>query len=424
MPWRFSDIGDHLAHGSGIVELMDDLGEALRREDAAEISMMGGGNPAHIPAVQEIWQRRIQEIAADAQQCDRMLSHYQPPAGALSFRTSVANCLRQHYGWPLGPENVAVTNGGQTAFYYLFRILAGTSHGQLRKIVLPMMPEYIGYADQGLGSRIFRGFKPIIEERHDGSFKYHIDFDALQIEEDAAAICVSRPTNPTGNVLTDDEVARLRELARQRDIPLIIDNAYGAPFPNAVFESVLPVWDPGVILTFSLSKLGLPGARTGILVADEPVIRRVASLTSIVGLANNNLGQAIVEPLLECGELLRISQDLIRPFYLQKSRETQHLVREIFDDSFPYRVHRSEGAFFLWLWFPELPITSRELYERLKRRGVLVIPGDYFFYGLDAVDDSWPHRAQCIRMTFSRSTETVDRGLKLMADELRQIHRT
>lgn len=422
MHWRFSDTGERLAEPSGIVELMDDLGDALRRADAESVAMMGGGNPAHIPAVQAIWRRRLQEIVADADQCDRMLSHYQPPAGDLAFRAAVARCLAQKYQWPIGPENVAVTNGGQSAFFYLFHLFAGRSAGEHRKIVLPMLPEYIGYADQGLDSVFFSGHPPLIQEHGGGTFKYHIDFDALRIGDDAAALCVSRPTNPTGNLLTDQEIARLRELAREREIPLIIDNAYGAPFPNAVFESVRPVWDEGVILTFSLSKLGLPGARTGIVVADAPIIRHVAALTSIVGLANNNIGQAIAGPLVESGELLRISDQLIRPFYLQKSAETQAMVREHFGASFPYRIHRSEGAFFLWLWFPELPISSRELYQRLKQRGVLVIPGDYFFYGLPPSGDAWPHRRQCLRVTFSQSTETVARGLGIMAELLREIH--
>ena len=39
----------------------------------------------------------------------------------------------------------------------------------------------------------------------------------------------------------------------------------------------------------------------------------------------------------------------------------------------PYRVHRPEGAIFLWLWFENLPITSAELYQRLKNRGVLIV---------------------------------------------------
>ena len=63
-----------------------------------------------------------------------------------------------------------------------------------------------------------------------------------------------------------------------------------------------------------------------------------------------------------------------------------------------------------------MPITSAELYERLKKRGVLVVPGEYFFFGLD---EDWDHRHQCIRMTFSMSSDTVRAGIQTLADEIR-----
>ena len=66
-------------------------------------------------------------------------------------------------------------------------------------------------------------------------FKYSIDFKCLNIDENIGAICVSRPTNPSGNVLTNEEMEQLHDLAEANDIPLIIDNAYGAPFPKYYF---------------------------------------------------------------------------------------------------------------------------------------------------------------------------------------------
>jgi valine--pyruvate aminotransferase len=57
------------------------------------------------------------------------------------------------------------------------------------------------------------------------------------VTDEVGAICVSRPTNPTGNVLTDDEIARLHASWRSTtDMPLIIDNAYGPPFPGILYK--------------------------------------------------------------------------------------------------------------------------------------------------------------------------------------------
>ncbi len=84
-------------------------------------------------------------------------------------------------------------------------------------------------------------------------------------------------------------------------------------------------------------------------------------------------------------------------------------------------MHRSEGALFLWFWFPGLPITSQELYRRLKKRGVLVIPGDYFFFGLDQPD--WPHRNECIRVSYAMDETIVRDGLCIIAEEVKAAWR-
>lgn len=78
---------------------------------------------------------------------------------------------------------------------------------------------------------------------------------------------------------------------------------------------------------------------------------------------------------------------------------------------------------FLWLWFPGLPISARELYQRLKRRHVLVVPGHYFFFGLDQSDASRPHRDQCIRVTYTMDEPTVRRGFATIAEEVRRAWR-
>ena len=416
---EFSRFGEKLREQCGILELMDDLGKALTTNP--DMRMMGGGNPAAIPQVQQIWRDRARELLEESKEFDRMLVNYDPPAGNPRFLKAVASCLNRDTEWNVQTENVAVTCGGQTAFFFLFNMLAGKfSDGSHRKILLPLTPEYIGYANQGVSQDLFTALPAIIEEGENNTFKYRVDFDNLEITKEIAAICVSRPTNPSGNVLSDTEIARLSDLAKENGIPLIIDNAYGNPFPGAIFTDATPIWDEHIILTLSLSKLGLPGTRTGIIVASEVITNAISAMTAVVGLANNNIGQTLALPLLESGELIHISNDIIRPFYKKRAEKAREFLDEAFNDSTPYRVHATEGAFFLWLWFPDLPISSNELYCRLKQRDVLVVPGDYFFFGLD---EPWQHSQECIRVTFSQPMEIVREGIVIIAEEVRKAYR-
>ncbi len=420
MPWELSEFGQGLCTGSGIGELMEDLGAALAA-GGERMRMLGGGQPAHIPEIDAVWRRRMEEIMASEGELERMLGDYEGPAGNKRFRDSLAALFGREFGWDVGEENVAVTAGGQTAFFFLFNSLAGRfADGRRRKILLPLVPEYIGYANQSTGGPLFRAVKPRLELIGDHEFKYRVDFENLEIDQEVAALCVSRPTNPTGNVLTDNEIRHLAQLAEDNEIPLIIDNAYGAPFPNIIFSEATPIWNEHIILTQSLSKVGLPGTRTGVVIAREEVIRWVQSMTSIVGLANTNAGQAIMQPLLENGEILRLSNEVIQQFYRVRSEQARALVEKYFDPALPWRVHKREGALFLWLWLEDLPITTGELYERLKARDVLVVAGNYFFYGLD--EESWRHRNECLRISFTMAEETVREGFRIIGEEVRKAY--
>ncbi|HEY5954403.1 MAG TPA: valine--pyruvate transaminase [Terrimicrobiaceae bacterium] len=405
--------GERLASGSGIEDLMDDLGRAMAGAHG-RIRMLGGGNPAHIPEIQAIWRERMAAILADPPQFDRMMTNYDPPIGNAKFIAALAGLLRNEFGWEVGPENIAITAGGQTAFFFLFNLLAGEFRGGKRKVILlPLVPEYIGYMNQGLTPGFLRAMEPRLEFLPGHRFKYHVDFARLTVDEDVAAICVSRPTNPSGNVLTNEEVRRLSSVARSAGVPLIVDNAYGVPFPGILFRNVDPIWDDNIILTMSLSKLGLPNTRTGIVVARPEIIRAVASMTAIVGLANCAIGQAIVLPLVESGEILRLAREVVRPFYQRKSQLAQAWIAEFFDEGLDYHVHVSEGALFLWLWFRGMKISAETLYGRLKDRGVLIVPGHYF-----GASEDWRHGHECIRLSFAMDESSVREGIAILAEEV------
>lgn len=412
---RYSDFGEKFARECGILQLMDDLGNALAGGGADTI-MLGGGNPSRIPQVEACLRERMVSGLTQGDAFERLVGNYAAPAGDLSFRQAIANLLQAEFGWPITATNVALTNGSQTAFFYLFNMFGGASAGGVhKKILLPLAPEYIGYADVGLTNELFIAYRPEIEHLDGRLFKYRVDFDALRVTDEIGAICVSRPTNPTGNVLTDDEIARLHRLAKAADIPLILDNAYGPPFPGILYTDAQPVWDEHIVFCLSLSKLGLPGARTGIVVANERIAAAIAGANAILSLAPGNFGAFMALEMVRSGEVLRLSREVIRPHYQRKAEAALDAVYAEMA-GLNYYVHKPEGAFFLWLWFDGLPITAAELYERLKRRGVLVVPGHYFFPGLSS---EWRHRHECIRMNYAGEDDIVRRGVRIIAEEVR-----
>lgn len=415
MQWNWSDFGKQFEQPSGILELMKDLGEAMA-SGSDEICMLGGGNPAPIPEMQAVFRQQWEQLASSPDLLDAVLGEYDTPQGSPRFLEALADFLNERYQWGLTPANIGISNGSQTALFYLFNLLAGNG----KQILLPLSPEYIGYADQGISPCLFRSVHGRMEETGPHRFKYRIDFDHLEILPTDAAIAVSRPTNPTGNVLTDEEVKGLSERAKAAGIPLMIDNAYGSPFPGILFREITPFWEPHVILSMSLSKLGLPGTRTGIILADETIIRMLSSVNAVAGLANGNVGQALVEPLLRSGEIESLCTKIIRPFYEQRSRLAGEWWQEALGEDVPWMRHEAEGSMFHWLRFPGIPGGSRELYHQLKARNVLVIPGDPFFYGLEEMPED---ATECIRVHTAMDPVKTQKGIHLIADTVKDLWR-
>ena len=414
---KFSQLGQRLAAGSGIELLMDDLGHALSGKGPA-MHMLGGGNPAHIPEMEEVWARRMQELVNDAPSLRRTLAIYDPPRGNPRCIAALADLLNREFGWPVTAENIAVTPGGQTAFFFLFNLFSGPAEdGTLGKILFPITPEYIGYANQSLTEGGLVGRQPLIIKTGPHRFRYQIDFDALALGPDVRAMCISCPTNPSGNVLAPAEMRRLAEVASKHHIPLIIDNAYGAPFPGILFAESLPIWSPETIHVMSLSKLGLPGTRTAFVVGPPHVASAVSSMMAVTGLANGNFGQSIVCPLMESGEIVRLSREVVGPYYRAKRDKALAAIAEFFPEDRPYFLHEPDGAMFLWLWLPGARITSRELYDRLKARGVLVVPGEYFFFGLSEANTDH-HRHECVRISFAMDEDDARAGIRIIGEEI------
>ncbi|MEZ9546771.1 valine--pyruvate transaminase [Vibrio sp. 10N.286.55.E10] len=412
---QFSKFGEKFNRYSGITRLMDDLNDGLRTPGAI---MLGGGNPAAIPAMLDYFNQASADMLANGELI-AALANYDGPQGKDSFIKSLAAMLKETYGWDISEKNISLTNGSQSGFFYLFNLLAGQQpDGSHKKILLPIAPEYIGYGDAGIDDDIFISYHPEIELLENRQFKYHVDFEQLKVDDSVAAICASRPTNPTGNVLTDDEVRKLDKLARENNIPLLIDNAYGLPFPNIIFEDVEPFWNENTILCMSLSKLGLPGVRCGIVIASEEVTQALTNMNGIISLAPSSVGPAIANHMIENGDLLRLSSEVIKPFYKEKSLRAVKLLQDAIDDP-RFRIHKPEGAIFLWLWFDELPITTMELYDRLKARGVLIVPGEYFFIGQE---DEWDHAHQCLRMNYVQDDEAMQKGIAIIAEEVKKAY--
>lgn len=119
---QFSKFGEKFIQNSPILQLMDDLGNALNSD--TPINMLGGGNPANIPEVSAAYHAVYQQIATNGTAIESM-SNYASPQGDTKFIKVLVEFFNRHYGWGLTSDHIVLTNGSQNAFFYLFNLFAG-----------------------------------------------------------------------------------------------------------------------------------------------------------------------------------------------------------------------------------------------------------------------------------------------------------
>jgi len=138
-----------------------------------------------------------------------------------------------------------------------------------------------------------------------------------------------------------------------------------------------------------------------------------------LSLAPGNIGPALALDLIESGEIIRLSREIIGPHYRERAERAVALLSQELAE-FDVFIHKPEGAIFVWLWCRALPVPNSVLYERLKERGVVVVSGEYFFPGLE--HDTWDHKQECLRLTYADDPDKVERGLRIVAEEVRRAY--
>ena len=401
---------------TGVREIMKDIMTALKSDPSAKWINLSPGNPVILPEVEKMWRNYARELV-ESDKFGEVIGRYGMTQGYEPFIASVVNSFNKNYAWNITRDNVLITAGSQSLYFYCANAFAGIdSKGELRRLLVPLVPDYTGYDGIVLQEDNIVSQRPSIEILEKHRFKYRIDFDKLNVDDSIGAIICSRPCNPTGNILTDDEVKTLAGLAAKKDIPLIIDSAYAPPYPNLAFTKMTPFYNDHVIHCVTLSKAGLPGERVGMAIGPERYISAIEPFESNAGIHSSRFGQALAALAIDSGKLQELSESVIKPFYFNKLK----LFQDVMDKEMPdikWYLHKAEGSLFAWLWIDEEWVNDLKLYQALKKKGLLIVPGSTFFPGLR---EEWDHKSRCIRISLTASDEDIEAGARILGTVLKQ----
>ena len=415
-----TQFGTQMSNLTGVRAIMKDIIETLRAGQGQDFINLSAGNPVILPEVEQLWRDCTAQLLASPEYGE-VVCRYGSSQGYQPLIDAIARDFNQRYGLSLTERNILITPGSQSIYFYGANAFGGyTQAGELKQIVLPLSPDYTGYGGVSLTPEAVIAYKPsldIDEAAH--RYKYRPDFSQLKINQTTGCVIFSRPCNPTGNVLSDNEVRKIAELAAPDHVPVFIDSAYAPPFPALNFTEMTPIFGDNIIHCLSLSKAGLPGERIGVAIGDPNLIGILESFQTNLCIHSSRYGQAIAARAINSGALAEISVNVIRPYYQHKFAVLETALNQFMPKELPWFLHRGEGAIFAWLWLKDLPITDWDFYQHLKQVGVIVVPGNTFFPGLR---EEWEHKHQCIRISLTASDRELETAMQRLVQVTQKVY--
>lgn len=418
---NLTQFGLQMSNLTGVRAIMKDIIETLRASIGQEFINLSAGNPVILPEVEQLWRDCTTDLLA-SKEYGEVVCRYGSSQGYQPLIDAVVKDFNTRYSLNLTERNILITPGSQSIYFYAANAFGGyTKEGKLKDIVLPLSPDYTGYGGVSLIPEAVKSYQPsldINETTH--RFKYRPNFGNLSINENTGCVIFSRPCNPTGNVLTDEELTKIATLAEAYNVPVFVDSAYAPPFPALNFTEMTPIFGKNIIHCLSLSKAGLPGERIGIAIGDKDIIQVLESFQTNMCIHSPRYGQAIAARAIASGALANIAETVIRPYYQKKFTVLESTLDNAMPENLPWFLHRGEGAIFAWLWLKDLPMTDWDFYQELKKVGVIVVPGSSFFPGLR---EDWKHKNECLRISLTASDEDIQTAMKRLAQVAEKVYK-
>ena len=406
-----------MAELSGLRGIMEDIATATGAAPGRRWLNLGVGNPAAIPEVCDWWHRLATEALAEGDYVETSC-RYGPSRGLPRLVDAIVGYFNRRYGWEIGPRNVVVGPGSQMLCFMAAALFTGPGADRDAELVLPVTPDYTGYQGLSMTAGSVHGVEPLLACEGESTFRYEIDLPAVRARTDAGLLLLSSPSNPAGRCATAGEIDALTGIAEELDVPLMLDLAYGHPFPGIAEAPAAPVWHDRVINSFSMSKTGLPGERLGFVIAHERYVTPLVSFLANSALHAPQLVQATVARALEDDGIDTVVASLITPFYVERRKHVEVLLASSLPAGINWRLHASEGGMFAWLWVDEEWFEDLDLYRILKDRCVFVVPGRHFFTEPERERGLGRHPRQCVRISMTADLDAVTEGVALLADAL------
>lgn len=359
-----------------------DVMEAARAAEAA------GRHIIHMEVGQPSTPAPAAARAALAKAMEEDALGYTVALGLPALRAGIARHYGEWYGVDLDPARVIVTSGSSGAFLLAFAALFDA--GDRVALGEPGYPSYrqilraMSVTPVGIPTKPENRYQPRPGEVPDG----------------VQGLIVASPGNPSGTMLSREELAALAGLCAARGIAFISDEIYHGLQYDRPAVTALEVTDEVCVVNSFSKYFSMTGWRVGWMVVPPAHVRVVERLAQNMFICPPHASQVVALTALGCREELEAN----RAVYAENRRR---MLEELPKAGFT-RIAPPDGAFYIYADVSDLTSDSRAFAaEILERAGVAVTPG---------LDFDPVRGARTLRFSYARSTADIAEGLARLHD--------
>lgn len=311
----------------------------------------------------------VRQAAKEAM--DNGLTHYSPAAGFDNLRAAVAEKLHRDNGIICDPENEVLITPGSSSGIFL-SLLALVDPGD--EVLVPD-PAWFHYTTlvklcgaKAVGVPVNLG----------ASASLSVEELERCITEKTRVLIVNTPSNPTGMVLTKENIEALGELAERHDLTVISDEVYEKIIYSGnthVSPASMTAFRERTITSNGFSKAyAMTGWRIGYLTGPSEIVEKIVALNGYTLVCPNSIAQAAAYVALTDARMNLASKQMVDRFAARRK-----LVLEELSSIPKIKAVPPQGAFYVWVDISANGMKSENFAAQLiERERVAALPGNLF----------------------------------------------
>ena len=318
-------------------------------------------------------------------------THYTHSLGKLELREAICRHYFEKYGASISPDQIVVTSGTSPAMLLIFAaIFDCNDEAIISDPHYSCYPNFIRFVD-GVPVNV-----PVNEE--DG-FQYRLEAIKSKITRKTKAIVINSPSNPTGNLLSEQVMRSIAELPQY----IVSDEIYHGLVYEGKEHSILEFTDNAFVLNGFSKLYAMTGLRLGYLIAPKPFIRPIQSLQQNLLISANSIVQMAGIAALE-----QAAEDVARMKNIYNERR-KYMVKRLREIGFGITIEPT-GAFYVFANAKHLSKDSYKLaFDILEKAHVGVTPGIDFGSNGEGY----------LRFSYANSIDNIREGLNRIESYIR-----